>query len=288
MADEAGSSRRAVPADVDLLEIDPELFAGADPAALGDAPKVDVLSVDVGGWEPDALDLAEPGHLGLLVLDGVILRRTALQVRDGVEMLGPGDLLRPWVATLDHDDLVVRPLWSVYRRTRLALLDAAFAARVARWPGVTGELMDRLVRRQYALAIQLSITHTPNLQLRLRLVLWSLAGRWGRVTPDGIRVDVPLTHQLIADLAGASRPPVTTALGELERSGALLRDEAGRWLLRGAPPEEFAPAAIASSSPAQEDLDDVPIRRGRFPRRRRGDDQRQRAPNWLTQIWAPL
>ena len=73
-------------------------------------------------------------------------------------------------------------------------------------------------------------------------MLWSLAGRWGRVTPDGVRIDLPLTHQLIADLAGAARPPVTTALGELERAGHLLREDTGRWVLRGPVPHEHDPA----------------------------------------------
>lgn len=249
MTVDAVPSRSNQLASVDLLEIDPDLFAGVDPAEVADARHADALWVDIGHWEPDALGLGQAGDFGLLVLDGILLRRTALRCRDGLELLGPGDVLRPWAAGWDHSDLGVRPTWSVHRRARLALLNADFSMRVARWPVIAGELMDRLVRRQYGLGVQLSITHIPNLQLRLRLMLWSLAARWGRVTRDGVRVDVALTHQLLADLAGASRPPVTTALGQLERNGSILRDATGRWVLRGLPPEELLPPTLARDSP---------------------------------------
>ena len=34
--------------------------------------------------------------LGLLVLDGLIIRRVGVAGRFGAELLGDGDLLRPW------------------------------------------------------------------------------------------------------------------------------------------------------------------------------------------------
>ena len=46
-----------------------------------------------------------------------------------------------------------------------------------------------------------------------------LADRWGRVTPDGIVVDLALTHELIGHLVGGRRPTVTLALAELAESG---------------------------------------------------------------------
>ena len=255
--------------EVNLLEVEPELLASIpDPADAAGASRTEAVLLDVGPWEPGDVGHAEFGHFGLLVVDGILLRRSAPSARHGLEIVGPGDVLRPWVTGGDAADLGVLPVWHVHRRARLAILDSGFAVRVARWPAVAGEIMDRLVRRQHSLAIQLSITQTPNLQLRLRLLLWSLAGRWGRVTRDGVRVDLPLTHQLIADLAGASRPPVTTALGELERGGYILRDEAGRWLLRGRPPQESGASLRGPPVPP-------PSGQRRF---QRGDAAHPRAP----------
>lgn len=241
----AATARSSLPDSIDLLQVEPELFAGADPCEVAEAGRASVLWLDVGRWEPGVQAPAPAGHFGLLVLEGILLRRAGLPTRDGVELLGPGDILRPWVAASDFEELAARPVWSVQKQACLAVLDEDFAARVARWPSVAGEIMDRLVRRQHALAIQLSITHMPNLQARLRLMLWSLAGRWGRVTPDGVRVDLPLTHQLLADLSGASRPPVTTALGQLERDGWIRRGGTGRYVLRGMPIVEPAPSGRA-------------------------------------------
>jgi CRP-like cAMP-binding protein len=66
------------------------------------------------------------------------------------------------------------------------------------------------------------------------LFFWELADRYGRVEPDGVRLDLRLTHELIGHLVGAQRPSVSTALGRLEEHGQVLRQ--GRsWLLAGAP-----------------------------------------------------
>jgi CRP-like cAMP-binding protein len=74
---------------------------------------------------------------------------------------------------------------------------------------------------------------------RLLLTLWHLAERWGRVGADGIGVPLPLSHQRLADLVGAHRPSVTTAMGELVRSGAVSRRDDGTWILHGPPPAEL-------------------------------------------------
>jgi hypothetical protein len=61
-------------------------------------------------------------------------------------------------------------------------------------------------------------------------LMWAFADRWGRVTPEGIVIRLRLTHATLAELAGASRPSVSTALGRLERTGRLRRTPTG-WLL---------------------------------------------------------
>ena len=81
--------------------------------------------------------------------------------------------------------------------------------------------------------------------VRLRMLFWHLAGRWGRVTRDGITLPLTLTHAVLADLVAARRPTVTTALAELTRRGQLEPVAAG-WLLYGDPPGEL----LAFESPA--------------------------------------
>lgn len=62
-------------------------------------------------------------------------------------------------------------------------------------------------------------------EARLRAILSELAEKQGRPENGGVWVDVGLTHQELATMAGVSREKVTRALGELERRGLL---ETGR------------------------------------------------------------
>jgi CRP-like cAMP-binding protein len=107
------------------------------------------------------------------------------------------------------------------------------------WPQLGLELFNRGTRRAHHLAVALAISHHQRVDDRLLLSLWHLAERWGRVHPDGIVLPLPLGHQRLADLVGASRPTVTTALGELTAAGSIGRRDGGEWVLLGAPPEEL-------------------------------------------------
>jgi hypothetical protein len=70
------------------------------------------------------------------------------------------------------------------------------------------------------------------------MLFWHLAARWGRVRSDGVSLPLRLTHNVLADLAAARRPTVTTALSELANSDLVRAVEDG-WLLFGEPPGEL-------------------------------------------------
>jgi CRP/FNR family transcriptional regulator, cyclic AMP receptor protein len=67
------------------------------------------------------------------------------------------------------------------------------------------------------------------------------------VTPDGITIPLPLSHQRLAELVGAHRPAVTSAVGELTRRGAISRRVDRTWLLHGAPPTELRHHRLAAA-----------------------------------------
>src|SRR5881396_2638718 len=52
-----------------------------------------------GIWQPDIEVQREPGHLGLLVIDGLLSRDVTLGNTVATEIVGRGDVLRP----SDHD-----------------------------------------------------------------------------------------------------------------------------------------------------------------------------------------
>ncbi len=58
---------------------------------------------------------------------------------------------------------------------------------------------------------------------RLRTVLDYLAGKFGTPDARGTVVDLPVTHQDLADLVGATRPVITMQLRELERKGIVIK-----------------------------------------------------------------
>jgi CRP/FNR family cyclic AMP-dependent transcriptional regulator len=107
--------------------------------------------------------------------------------------------------------------------------------RMAPFPEVMAELTRRVLARSRRLASMLAIAQHHRLEDRLRLFFWQLADRYGRVGPDGVRLDVSLTHDLISHLVGAHRPSVSSALARLERAGHVRRLDRG-WLLTGEPP----------------------------------------------------
>lgn len=230
--------------DARVLEEDPDLLERlpddqrAQAAAEAVAP---VETLEVALWpEPDSPDDHHDGF-GLLVLDGVLARRVTLGRFDCTELLGQGDLLRPWTfgsaATASVPSEVT---WNVVEPVRLATLDRRFAMAVAPWPEISAALMDRMVQRARWLGFQLAVCHVVRVHMRLLLMLWHFADRWGRMTKDGARVRLPVTHGVLASVVGAQRPSVTTALGRLEAGGLIERLPDGEWLLHGAAPADYA------------------------------------------------
>ena len=203
------------------------------------------LRVPEGPWEIEHPLGETPGDVGFLVLDGFLSREVHVGRHWCAELLGPGDVLRPW----DGDEGVAAPVrhdsaWRTLQAARLAVLDARFASLACRHPPVVAELMSRTLRRSRELAVLLAITGMPRLDARLLAALWHLADRWGHVGPDGTLLPLRLTHETLAALVGARRPSVSTALRTLERRGALRRGESGGWLLLGEPPGD-AEEAVA-------------------------------------------
>jgi CRP/FNR family transcriptional regulator, cyclic AMP receptor protein len=218
-----------------LLDADPDLTQGIPSAELEVARHhavANVIQVDPPAWNPTTMvSASEPGWLGLFQLDGLMLRRVQVGKRAACELFGPGDMIRPWDADGEYDPLPIWLDWVVLRPTRLAVLDTAFARRVARWPSIGGNLCGRIAQRARHLALTQAITHLPRAHPRLLMLFWILADRWGTVSSEGVRVTLPLTHETLAMLVGSRRPTVTIALQRLARAGLLTRESNNRWLL---------------------------------------------------------
>ena len=225
------ASRR--PATISLLEADPDLGSALSPdtaAAAVRAARARFVDLDAGPWSPDPPD--DPaGDLGLLVVSGLISRSMTIGSERSTELLGAGDVLRPW-AEDGWGTVYGTTEWDVLSPVRVAILDRAFAGRIARWPELTAELFDRAVRRCRSQSIVVATSHIKRVDVRLLALFFHLAERWGRVTRDGIVIPLRLTHARLAALVGAQRPSVTTALSRMTERGAIGRTPDGHTVLR--------------------------------------------------------
>jgi CRP/FNR family transcriptional regulator, cyclic AMP receptor protein len=230
----------ALPAEkISIVDADPELAELLDPAERERAQREAITRqrrLEKGEW--DAANAVEPDvhHRGFLIVDGLLSREVDVLGRRCIELLGPGDVLRPWRWDPDGSHVHAEVGWTVLEPSRLAVLDNGLVTRIAPWPQLGVELFARGTRRAHALAVSLAIAHHQRVDDRLVLTLWHLAERWGRVRRDGIAVPLPLSHQRLAALVGAHRPSVTTAVGELVRAGTISRSADGIWVLHGEPP----------------------------------------------------
>jgi CRP-like cAMP-binding protein len=228
---------------VHLLEADPDLGGLLSDARRADAERelvVRTYRLPVGPWDVSRLAGASGDHLGLLILDGVLARELLVADQISVELLGPGDVVRPWQGTTRATLLPVEALWSVLSTMTVAVLDRRFAAETTRYPEITATLFDRLGERSLRLATTQAISQLTRVDRRLKALFWHLAERWGRVAGDGVVVPLALTHRILGQLVGARRPTVSTALSELAEREELVRRADGSWLLRGDPPDAIA------------------------------------------------
>jgi hypothetical protein len=235
---------------ISIVDADPDLAELLDEDDVQRARREALARVhhlSTGAWDVVAAYQADVHHRGYLIIDGLLSRDVDVLGRSCVELLGPGDVMRPWRWDDEGSHVQAEVGWTVLEPTRLAVLDHGLVVRIVPWPQLGVELFNRGTRRAHHLAVALAIAHHQRVDDRLMLTLWHLAERWGRVHTDGVVLPLPLGHQRLADLVGAHRPTVTTALGELARAGSLSRRDNGDWVLHGSPPEQLRHHKLAAS-----------------------------------------
>jgi CRP/FNR family cyclic AMP-dependent transcriptional regulator len=233
-----------------IIDADPELGELVPPDDRDRArreTRTRVRRLSTGEWDVAASEEPDAHLRGFLIVDGLISREVEVIGRRCVELIGAGDVIRPWSWDESGSHVQAEVGWTVLEPARLAVVNHHLVVRMTPWPQLGLELFNRGTRRAHALAVALAIAHHQRVDDRLLLTLWHLAERWGRVLPDGIAVPLPLSHQRLADLVGAHRPAVTSAMGALTRAGRISRRDDRTWILHGAPPEELRHHRLAAT-----------------------------------------
>jgi len=207
-----------------------------------------VATLVPGSWHPDALLRAgDAASVGLLVLDGPIVRELVVHDAPSAELLGPGDVVRTWRAEGPPELLARSVHWRAYGRARVALLGRDSALVLRSYPEVMTIVLDRLNARAERLALTQAISQITGVETRVEALLWHLAERWGRVGRDGVIVGLQLSHRMIGSLIGARRPTVSTAISRLAAQGRIHRRPDGSWLLTGERPADRALADVLAA-----------------------------------------
>src|SRR3954454_219552 len=218
---------------VALIEVDPQLGIELEADQLARARRAiraAAIEVPTGPWqEPDA-GYGEGNAYGVLVAEGFVLRTVTIGERGTAQLFGPGDIMQSWPEEDLPSPVAVAVTWTVVGRATLARLDDRVIALAGRWPSVLRRLAWRASSVAGRVSLQVAIARVPRLEERLLLMFWGLAERWGSMTPEGMLLPIRLTHEAIAALTAASRPPVSSALSQLSRDNLLRRTGAG-WLL---------------------------------------------------------
>jgi CRP/FNR family cyclic AMP-dependent transcriptional regulator len=233
-----------------LLSQDPDLGAEIPKEKLELAQRAcvaRVIEVPRGEWDWESSVEIDPSGYGLLILSGLLCRRVVQGQRYGAELLGPGDLLRPWDKIGEWSSIPTDADWLVIGNARLAVLDSDFTRRSAPFPEIGVALIRRGMFRSRYLATLIAIVSQRRVETRLTMLFWHLADRFGRVHGDHIDIPVPLTHRILAELVAARRPSVSTALAKLQQQGILTRHDRS-WRLHGPPPTEFGQLSEDSTS----------------------------------------
>ena len=175
--------------------------------------------------------------MGLLLISGVVSREVVVADTISTELLGPGDVLRPWA--LDGSPPMLQTTVALERAggEPHGAAGPPRASALGRFPEVGAVIVDRLNDRAHRLATTQAISQVNRVDRRLLALFWHLAQRWGRVTSDGVVIGLTLSHRMLGQLVGARRPTVSVALGELAAGTSWCRRPDGTWLLKGEPAE---------------------------------------------------
>ena len=169
-----------------------------------------------------------PGTQVLVVEEGfVVLRATDPAAGRGIVIChgGPGTFL-PFILP-SHEIVALVD-------SRLTVITVDVYERLLELPDASQVLlgaMEAIVRQQQRTIVALASSHHLE---RLREKLLQLAEDHGRVARDGVHLQLPITHELLAEMIGSARETVTRAVDALEQNGFLRRQDRG-YVLRVSP-----------------------------------------------------
>lgn len=166
-----------MPSVVSILECDPDLAENLSDEDLAIARRqlvAGVVGYPRGTWIVGVDDFDPVANLGLLLVKGLLARRVTIGEHTSAELLGPGDVLQPWLRIGPDQSVAVEVGWEAVQAVQAAVLDRAFCALVSRWPEITAAISRRILQRSHWLAFHLAVCNLRRVDDRLLLVFLAL------------------------------------------------------------------------------------------------------------------
>lgn len=166
-----------------------------------------------------------PAHTIAIVGKGFIKmsRATAQGTEIAVELLGPGQCLGLLVAIEGREyplsAVAVTNTW--YLKLPTAAFMKVYACNASLRDHILRGLAPRL-RKAHDMMIRMS---TGRIEERLAAVLLILADNYGEDTPDGRRINVPLTRQDLAEMAGTTVETTIRIMSKMQKSETISTDK---------------------------------------------------------------
>ncbi|MFV2055499.1 MAG: Crp/Fnr family transcriptional regulator [Thiohalomonadales bacterium] len=107
----------------------------------------------------------------------------------------------------------------------LSIKHTDFQAFLRTHPDVSQLVIELLSGRLRELGDVLLNLASDDVTSRVIKLITRLGSRYGKTYDKGVFLDIPLTHQEMADMIGTSRQTVTTVLGNLKKQGVLRTEQ---------------------------------------------------------------
>ena len=230
-----GGSRRDADAPlsrVSLLGVWPEIAGRLAPEERGVAERALVAPLIRARDEDLAAAFGVERHaFDFVLVEGIVLKETTLASSSALELLGPGDVLAPPLNATRQLGVRAVSRYLALGDVSIAVLGERFTRVAARWPEISEFLHDQLAEQAHRASMHLAMLHLSRAEDRILALFADLGERFGRVTPDGILIDLPLNHELIGRLTASRRPTATLALQRLDHEGFLTKLAGNSWRL---------------------------------------------------------
>jgi CRP/FNR family transcriptional regulator, cyclic AMP receptor protein len=166
-----------------------------------------------------------------VLVEGTVLKETTLASSSALELLGPGDFLAPPLSATRRLEFRAVSRYLALGDVSIATLGVRFTHVAVRWPHLSDFLHGQIAEQAHRASMHLAMLHPPRAEDRVLALFADVGERFGRVTPDGILIDLPLNHELIGRLTASRRPTATLALQHLNDQGLLTRLAENLWKL---------------------------------------------------------